>query len=71
MIGDAMTGDIVMLIIVIGSATLFGLGAAIALGWAIQARQFDNARRDAESIFDADEPVGFVTDAILQPRKRS
>lgn len=66
-----MNGDLIMLLIVIGSAILFGLGASVALGWAIQARQFDNASRDAESIFDADEPVGIVTDTILQPRTRS
>ncbi|MCZ2343108.1 MAG: cbb3-type cytochrome oxidase assembly protein CcoS [Bacteroidales bacterium] len=68
---EILTGDAVTLGLVIGSAILFGLGASIALGWAIQDRQFDNARRDAESIFDADEPVGVVTDTILQPRIRS
>ena len=65
-----MTADLATIGVVIGSAVLFGTAAALALGWAVQARQFDNARRDAESIFDADEPVGEVTDVTLRTRKQ-
>ena len=61
--------DWVVIGLVLGSATFFGLAAALALGWAIQARQFDNAKRDAESIFDADEPIGMLTDTVLKPRR--
>lgn len=64
-----MNPDLIVLVIVIGSATMFAIAAALALGWAVQARQFDNSRRDAESIFDADEPVGEVTDAVFRPRR--
>ena len=61
-----MTADVVAVWIVIGSAVAFGLAAALALGWAVQTRQFDNTRRDAESIFDADEPVGVPTDTLFK-----
>jgi cbb3-type cytochrome oxidase maturation protein len=57
--------DWVVIGLLLASATFFGTAAALALGWAIQSRQFDNETRDAESIFDADEPVGMVTDAIF------
>jgi nitrogen fixation-related uncharacterized protein len=42
--------------------TILGLTSIGALVWAIQAGQFHSIGDGAESIFDADEPIGSVTD---------
>ncbi len=41
---------------------MLGLTSIGALVWAIQMGQFRSIEAGAESIFDADEPVGSVTD---------
>jgi cbb3-type cytochrome oxidase maturation protein len=50
------------------SLVLFGGAAVLALAWAVEKGQFRNFQRAAESIFDADEPVGRPTDRALQSR---
>ncbi len=44
--------------------TILGLTSIGALVWAIQAGQFNSISDGAESIFDADEPIGSVTDSF-------
>jgi cbb3-type cytochrome oxidase maturation protein len=62
--------DIALFATVIGSMLLFGGGAVLALSWAFKNRQFENFDRGANSIFDADEPVGEPTDAFPAGRVR-
>lgn len=60
----------VLLAIWIFMVTL-GLTAVAALVWAIHAGQFQSIDDGAESIFDADEPIGMVTDRFpVSPRKQ-
>jgi hypothetical protein len=54
--------DLFVIAAVIGSVVMFGAAAALALGWAFRAGQFENFHRGAQSIFDPDEPVGRTTD---------
>ena len=57
--------------IVLGiSAVMFGGTAVLALAWALRKGQLENFQRGATSIFDADEPVGRVTDSFPEGRKR-
>lgn len=52
--------SIVLAIMLLGSvATL------LAFSWAASHQQFENLEEAAESIFDADEPIGTPTDASL------
>ncbi len=44
---------------------IFGGAAVLALAWAISSGQLSNLSRGAESIFDADEPIGEMTDMVL------
>lgn len=53
----------VILAIWIFMATL-GLTAVAALVWAIHAGQFQSIDDGAESIFDAEEPIGMITDSF-------
>jgi nitrogen fixation-related uncharacterized protein len=56
----------------IGYILIFGvlaaLGASVvwALWWAFRGGQMSNFQKGAESIFDADEPIGRPTDAFPQ-----
>jgi cbb3-type cytochrome oxidase maturation protein len=56
--------DVTVLAIVIGSVVMFGVAAALALGWAFRSGQFDNFQQGSMSIFGPDEPVGEATDAF-------
>lgn len=40
-----------------------------ALIWAIQTGQFKQLHRNADSIFDQDEPIGQITDSFPEPKK--
>jgi nitrogen fixation-related uncharacterized protein len=44
---------------------IFGSAAVLALAWAISSGQMENMSRGANSIFGADEPVGEMTDMVL------
>jgi len=46
---------------------IFGGAAVLALAWAISSGQMtlENVAADAESIFGADEPIGEMTDMVL------
>ena len=44
---------------------IFGSAAVFALAWAISSGQMSNVSRGADSIFDADEPIGDMTDMVL------
>ena len=46
------------------SAVLFGGSAILALAWSFKKGQMENFQRAATSIFDADEPIGLMTDAF-------
>jgi cbb3-type cytochrome oxidase maturation protein len=55
-----IAASIVLVIMLLGSvATLF------AFSWAATHQQFENLEKAAESIFDADEPIGIPTDTSL------
>jgi cbb3-type cytochrome oxidase maturation protein len=58
------TADLAVLATTVGSIVLFGGATVLALGWAFRSGQFDNFQKDAQSIFDADEPVGEITDTF-------
>jgi cbb3-type cytochrome oxidase maturation protein len=58
------TADLAVLATTVGSIVLFGGATVLALGWAFRSGQFDNFQKGAQSIFDADEPVGKMTDAF-------
>lgn len=47
------------------TVVIFGGAAAAALAWAFRNGQMSNFARGATSIFDPDEPVGEVTDQVL------
>jgi nitrogen fixation-related uncharacterized protein len=44
---------------------IFGGAAVLALAWAMSSGQLSNLSRGADSIFDADEPIGEMTDMVL------
>ncbi len=48
--------------IIFGTIALLGVSAAFVFGWAIQSGQFSDFEKGATSIFDADEPLGEMTD---------
>jgi len=58
------TADLAVLATTVGSIVLFGGATVLALGWAFRSGQFDNFQKGAQSIFDADEPVGEITDTF-------
>lgn len=60
--------DFLILATVVVSIVLFGGAAVLALGWAFRDGQFENFDRGAKSIFDADEPIGKVTDTFPDSR---
>jgi nitrogen fixation-related uncharacterized protein len=47
-----------------GATIIFGATAVAALAWAAQTGQMRDPARGARSIFDAEEPIGQVTDAF-------
>lgn len=51
-------------------ASLFFLAAAGALYWAHKHGQLNNLEKGAQSIFDEDEPMGEITDAFPEKRKK-
>jgi cbb3-type cytochrome oxidase maturation protein len=53
------------------SAVLFGGSAVVALAWAMKKGQMENFQRGATSIFDADEPIGMITDTFPRASHRS
>lgn len=58
--------DLAVVLVMLASGAAFATAAALALGWAFRTGQFENTQRDAESIFDADEPIGHVTDETFR-----
>jgi hypothetical protein len=44
---------------------IFGGAAVLALAWAIASGQMENVSAGANSIFAADEPIGEMTDMVL------
>ena len=55
-----VTLSIILVVMLAGS-----LGALFAFSWAATHQQFENLQEGAESIFDADEPIGTPTDPNL------
>lgn len=51
---------IILIVMLLGS-----IGALFAFSWAATHQQFENLETAAESIFDADEPVGKATDTHI------
>lgn len=49
----------------------FGAAAVVALFWAARTGQFRQMETSAQVIFDADEPVGAVTDSFPQSAKKT
>lgn len=47
-----------------GSWIIFGLVAVWAFGWAIRSGQFRELSAQSKTIFDAEEPVGEMTDTF-------
>ncbi|VTS02473.1 cbb3-type cytochrome oxidase assembly protein CcoS [Tuwongella immobilis] len=60
-----MSYDTIVMITLLGSGVFFGGAAIWALAWAVRVGEFENFHRGANSIFDADEPVGQPTDDTL------
>lgn len=54
-------------ILVFGLLGVLSASVVWGLWWALRGGQFSNFQKGARSIFDADEPVGKVTDASLTP----
>lgn len=54
--------DFLMYAMVFGSILFFGSAAVLAMAWAFRNGQFENFSRGSRSIFDADEPIGEMTD---------
>lgn len=50
------------IIIVMVTMILGSLGTIFAFSWAANNRQFEDLEHAAETIFDADEPIGEPTD---------
>ncbi len=53
-----------------GAVAVAGTSAVAALAWAVRHGQLADPAAAARSIFDADEPVGVVTDAFPKPESR-
>ena len=51
---------VVLIIMLLGS-----IGTVFAFSWAANHQQFENLESAAESIFDADEPIGTPTDPSI------
>lgn len=51
---------VILIVMLIGS-----VGALFAFSWAATHQQFENLEAAAESIFDADEPIGQPTDTFI------
>ena len=51
-------------LLVFGILAIFGAMVVWALWWAIRGGQFSDFQQGATSIFDADEPLGRLTDAF-------
>ncbi len=51
-------------VLIWGSVALFGATAVYGLVWAVRTGQMQDFGRGAISIFDADEPVGSMTDGF-------
>ncbi len=56
-----LTAVIVILIVML----LGSLGSLFAFSWAAKNHQFEDLGQAAETIFDADEPIGKPTDPLL------
>lgn len=56
---------LVAVIIILVVMLLGSLGSLFAFSWAAKNHQFENLEQAAESIFDADEPIGEPTDPLL------
>ncbi len=54
--------DFIVYATVLGSIVFFGGAAILAMAWSFRNGQFENFHKSSRSIFDADEPVGRVTD---------
>ena len=52
---------IVLIVMLLG-----GIGTVFAFSWAATHQQFENLDKAAESIFDADEPIGEPTDPFIK-----
>jgi hypothetical protein len=56
-------------VLYLSTIVIFGGAAALALAWAISSGQMNHVSRGATVIFDADEPIGEMTDCVLnKPR---
>jgi cbb3-type cytochrome oxidase maturation protein len=51
---------VILIVMLLGS-----VGALFAFSWAATHHQFENLEEAAESIFDADEPIGTPTDTYI------
>jgi nitrogen fixation-related uncharacterized protein len=56
--------------VIFGFASLFFLGAALALHWAHRNGQLENLERGSRSIFDDEEPEGVQTDHFPSKGKK-
>ncbi len=56
-------------LLLFGSTLVMGASLVFAFWWAAKTGQFRDMKQGAESIFDADEPVGQPTDLTLPPKK--
>ena len=57
-----MTSEVLIPAILILMILFFSALAALGMGWSLKTGQFENHERNAEMIFDADEPIGQTTD---------
>lgn len=57
---------VILIVMLLGS-----LGALFAFSWAATHQQFENLEAAAESIFDADEPIGKPTDPSIHASHES
>lgn len=55
--------------VIFGFASLFFVGAALALHWAHRHGQLDNLEKGSRSIFDEEEPEGVQSDFFPDKRK--
>lgn len=51
---------------IFGSVFVFGLTAVAGLVWAVRSGQMRRFGAGATSIFDEDEPIGVMTDALVR-----
>lgn len=52
-------------------ASLFFVGASIALYWAHKHGQLSNLEKGSTSIFDEDEPMGEITDQFPEKKPKA